>query len=78
MPFKNEEGCFLFHLKSSFHFRDGLMRKISLILRFTTSQPGKQTIKILILPNISRSTDNQATKIENNIKNIFLEISCAG
>ena len=41
------------------------------------SQPGKQTIGIQILPNISRSKDNQAMKFgqlkEHNIKNIFLE-----
>ena len=43
-----------------------------------TSQPGKQTIAIHILTNISRRKDNQATKfgqlIEYN-RNIFLEKS---
>ena len=42
-----------------------------------TSQPGKQTIAIQSLPNISRSKDNQATKCgqltEHNMRNIFLE-----
>ena len=42
-----------------------------------TSQPGKQTIAIHILPNIARSKGNQAMKfdqlIEQNIRNIFLE-----
>ena len=42
-----------------------------------TSQPGKQTIAIQSLPNISRSKDNQATKCgqltEYNMRNIFLE-----
>ena len=42
-----------------------------------TSQPGKQTIAIHILPNISRSKGNQAMKtgqlIEYNMRNIFLE-----
>ena len=44
-----------------------------------TSQPGKQTIEVNILPNISRSKDNQAVKFdqltEYNIRNIFLEKS---
>ena len=44
-----------------------------------TSQPGKQTIAIHILPNISRSKGNQTMKfgqlIEYNMRNIFLEKS---
>ena len=44
-----------------------------------TSQPGKQTIAIRLLPNISRTKDNQAIKcgqlIEYNTRNIFLEKS---
>ena len=44
-----------------------------------TSQPGSQTIAIHILPNISRSKDDQTTKIgqliEFNLRNIFLEKS---
>ena len=43
-----------------------------------TSQPGKQTTAIHILPNISRSKDNQSMKfrhLEYNIRNIFLEKS---
>ena len=51
-----------------------------LISKFTTSQPGKQTIAIHILPDISRSKGNQAMKfgqlIEYNTRNIFLEKSC--
>ena len=50
-----------------------------------TSQPGKQTITIHILPTISRSKDNQTVKfgqlIEYNMRNIFLEKSytkCGG
>ena len=50
-----------------------------------TSQPGKQTIAIHILPNISRSKGNQTMKfgqlIEYNMRNIFVEKSytkCAG
>ena len=44
-----------------------------------TSQLGKQTITIHILPNISRTKSNQTKKfaqlIEYDIRNIFLEIS---
>ena len=50
-----------------------------------TSQPGKQTIAIHILPYISRSKDNQTVKfgqlIEYNMRKIFLEKSypkCGG
>ena len=49
------------------------------------SQPGKQTIVIHILPNISRSKGNQTMKFgqfaEYNVRNIFLEKSytkCGG
>ena len=42
-----------------------------------TSQPGKQTIVIHVLPNILRNKDNQAMKFgqlrEYNMKNIFLK-----
>ena len=48
-------------------------------------QPGKQTIPIHILPNISRGKDNHTMKfgelIEYNMRNIFLETSytkCGG
>ena len=45
-----------------------------------TSQPGLQTIAILILSNISRSKGNQTTKfgqlMEYNMRNIFVEKSC--
>ena len=44
-----------------------------------TSQLGKQTIVMHILPNISRSKSNQAMKfhqlIEHNMRKIFLENS---
>ena len=46
-----------------------------------TSQTGQQTITIHILPDISRRKGNQTMKfgqlIECNMKNIFLEKSCA-
>ena len=45
------------------------------------SKPEKQTITLHILPNISRSKDNQTMKfgqlIEYNMRNIFLEKSFA-
>ena len=41
-----------------------------------TSQPGKQTITVLILPDVSQSKRNQTMKfgqlIEYNMRNIFL------
>ena len=50
-----------------------------------TLQPGKQTIAIHLLPNISRNKGNQTMKvgklIEYNMRNIFVEKSytkCAG
>ena len=50
-----------------------------------TSQPGKQTTAIHIMPNISRSKGDQTIKfgqlIEYNMRNIFLEksyIKCGG
>ena len=59
--------------------KNGLIRKIRLISKFMTSQPGKQTIAIYTLPNISRSKRNQTMKlgqlIEYNMSNIFLKTS---
>ena len=44
-----------------------------------TSQPGKKTISIHVLPSISRNEDNQTMKfgqlIEYNMRNTFLEKS---
>ena len=64
---------------------NSLIKKIRLILKFMTSQPGKQTIAIHMLPNISRRKDNQTMKIGQfiyyNMRNIFLEKSytkCGG
>ena len=55
---------------------NGLIRKIRLILKFITSQPGKQTIAMNILPNISRKqTVKIGRLIEYNIRNIFLQKS---
>ena len=60
--------------------KKGLIRKIRLISKFMTSQPGKQTIVINTLSNVSRSKGNQTIKfgqlIEYNMRNVFLEKSC--
>ena len=73
----------VFHLKYSsrshdiwfFDLNNGLIRKIRLISKFITSQPGKQTIATHILTNISASKGNQAMifgqLIERNMINIF-------
>ena len=56
---------------------NGMLRKIRLISKFMTSQPREQANAINVLPNTSKSKDNQTTKIgqliEYNIGNIFLE-----
>ena len=60
-------------------YKNGLIRKIRLILKFMASQSGQQTIAIHILPDISRSKGNQTMKfgqlIEYNMRNIFVEKS---
>ena len=57
--------------------KKGVIRKIRLISKFMTSQPGLQTIVIHIFSNISRSKGNQTIKfgqlIEYNMGNIFVE-----
>ena len=58
---KNDEKCPLFHLKIFSFSRDlnvcfdFLIRKIRLLSKFNTSQPGWQTITIHKSSNISRS-----------------------
>ena len=51
--------------------------KDKIISNFITPQPGSQLIAIHILPNISRSKDNQTMKfgqlVEYNMRNIFLQ-----
>ena len=42
--------------------KNGFIRKIRLISKFITSQPGQETITIHKLPNNSRSQGNQAMK----------------
>ena len=65
--------------------KNGLIGKLRLISKFMTSQTEKQIITIDILPNISRSKDNQRMKfgqlIVYTMRNIFLEKSytkCGG
>ena len=67
-PFKNDEKCFSFQLKSSFRSQDvwvfvttfcpfrknGWIREIRLTSKFMMSQPGLQTIAIHISRNCSR------------------------
>ena len=54
-----------------------LIKKIRLISKSVVSQPRKQTVAIHILPNVSRSKDNQIMKlgqlIEYNMRKFFLE-----
>ena len=57
-----------------------LIRKLRLISKFMTWQPGEQTIAIHILCNMSRSKANQTMKFgqlkEFNVRNIFFQKSC--
>ena len=76
---------FKFCLDFLVFYENGLTRKKRLILKFMTSQTGKQTIVIHVLPKILRNNDNQAIKFgqlrEYNMKNIFLKKSyrkCGG
>ena len=79
-PFQRYEKCFYFTLKALyvlniFNFfldflviqKSRLIRKIRLIAKFLTSQPGLQTIAIHILINISRSKRSQAMKFSQLI-----------
>ena len=58
--------------------KKGLRRKIRLISKFMTLQPEKETIVIHVLPNISRSIDNQKIKfgqlIKKNMRIIFQDV----
>ena len=60
-------------------YKNDLIKKIWLISKIMTSQPGSQTIAIHALPNISKSKDNQTMTfgqlIEYNMRNIFFEKS---
>ena len=93
-PFKIIKNVFYFILKALFvlkifvfvttfwsYRKNGLIRKMRLISKFMTSQPGSQTIAIHILPNISQSKGNQTMKFgqltEHNKRNIFSSKSYA-
>ena len=56
--------------------KKGLIRKVRLISRFMTSQPGHQAITVHILPNISRSKGTQTMELSQLMgyskRNIFL------
>ena len=85
-PLKMMKNVFYFTIKALFVLKiskvlswrfghtekNNLSRKISLISKFMTSQQGKETILIHILPNISR---NEGQLIEYNMRDIFLEKS---
>ena len=53
-------------------WENGLIRKLRLSSKFMTSQLGKQTIAIHILPNISQSKDKKTMR-HKDIKNITWE-----
>ena len=90
-PLKMVKNAFYFILKGLFVLKmfkclfwlfwscrkNGLIRNIRLISKFMTSQLGQQTIKIHILPSISRSKSNQTLKfgqsIEYNKRNFFFK-----
>ena len=54
--------------------KNGMIRKIRLISKFMTSQPGWQTITMHVVPNIPRNKSNQTVEIgqliEYNMRNI--------
>ena len=54
-----------------------MFKRLRLILKFGTSENGKQIITIHILPSISRSKENQIMKfgqlMEYIMRNIFLQ-----
>ena len=70
-PFKYDEKWFFFILKALsvltvflswifFHVeKNNFLRRLRLISKCMTSQPGKQTITMHIFPKISRSKDNR-------------------
>ena len=90
-PFKNDEKCFLFQLKSSFcsqdiydfvttfwsYRRNGLIRKIRLTSKLMTSQTRLQTISIHVMHKTSQNKGNQTMKFGQLIEyNIFLQKLC--
>ena len=71
------KALFVLKKKSLIMKKNILIGKVRLSSRYMTSQLGKQTIAMHILPNIFRSKGNQTMKfgqlIEYNIRNIVLE-----
>ena len=74
-PLKMMKNAFYFTIKALFvikmlkfcldlliMYKKGLIRKIRLTSKFMTSQPGKQTIAVHILSNMSSSKSNQTMK----------------
>ena len=61
------------------HVKNGFLRKLRLISKFMISETGQRTITIDVLPNISKSKDNQSMNfgqlIEYNIRNNFFKKS---
>ena len=61
---------------SCWYSRIRIELKVSLLSKFLASQPGKQTITIHTLPDVSRGKGSQTRKfghlIEHNMRNIFL------
>ena len=57
--------------------KNGMIRKIRLISKFMTSQPGWQTITMHVVPNIPRNKSSQTVEIgqliEYNMRNIPVE-----
>ena len=53
---------FTFFLDFLVMYKNGLTKRLRLIPKFMTSQTGQQIMTIHILPNISRSKDNQTMK----------------
>ena len=52
-----------FYLVFLVMYKNGLIRKMKLLSKFMTSQHGKQTIAKHILPNSSRSKDNEISSV---------------
>ena len=66
-------------MKNIFGHVEKQTKKVRLVSKFMMSQPGKHTITIHILPNISKSKGNWTMKfgqlIKYNMRNSFLEKS---
>ena len=71
---------FTFFLDFLVMYKNGLTIRLRLIPKFMTSQTGQQIMTIHVLPNISRSKDNQTMKygplIWYNMRSIFLQKLC--